>query len=65
MRVSSPPCPHYSLHCVREVKFVAPGHGSVVEDTEGSWWFVYAVWRTGLLNTWPPGRLMMLDKISW
>ena len=47
------------------MKFAAPGHGSVVEDIEGSWWFVYAVWRAGLLNTWPPGRIMMLDKINW
>ena len=50
---------------VREGGFAGPGHGSVVEDREGSWWFVYAVWRAGLLNTWPPGRIMMLDKITW
>ena len=47
------------------MKFVAPGHGSVLEDEAGSWWFVYAVWRAGQLNTWPPGRIMMLDRVTW
>ena len=48
-----------------EVMFQGPGHGSVVEDGSGCWWLVYAVWRTGAVNTWPPGRLMMLDRITW
>ena len=48
-----------------DARFVAPGHGSVVEDTRGTWWFIYAVWRAGLLNTWPPGRIMMMDRITW
>lgn len=45
--------------------FQGPGHGSVVEDGAGCWWLVYVVWRTGQWNTWPPGRLMMLDRITW
>lgn len=48
-----------------QVMFEGPGHGSVVEDGAGDWWLVYAVWRAGLVNTWPPGRLMMLDRITW
>ena len=48
-----------------EVKFEGPGHGSVVEDGLGDWWMVYAAWEGGRVNTWPPGRMMMLDKISW
>jgi len=48
-----------------EVKFEGPGHGSVVEDGVGDWWLVYAVWKANHINMWPPGRLMMLDKISW
>ena len=47
------------------VKFDGPGHGSVVEDDAGDWWFVYAAWRSGRVNLWPPARLMMLDKIKW
>ena len=48
-----------------EVMFEGPGHGSVVEDAAGAWWLVYAVWRAGEVNTWPPGRLMMLDRVTW
>ena len=48
-----------------QVMFEGPGHGSVVEDGAGAWWLVYAVWRAGAVNTWPPGRLMMLDRITW
>ena len=50
-----------------QVMFEGPGHGSVVEDGdgEGCWWLVYAAWRAGAVNTWPPGRLMMLDRITW
>ena len=48
-----------------EVMFQGPGHGSVVEDGAGAWWLVYAAWRAGEVNTWPPGRLMMLDRITW
>ena len=46
-------------------QFEGPGHGSVVEDGLGDWWMVYAAWEGGRVNTWPPGRMMMLDKISW
>ena len=49
----------------REVQFEGPGHGSVLEDTAGDWWMVYAAWKAGKVNTWPPGRLMLVDKISW
>lgn len=45
--------------------FQGPGHGSVVEDDAGQWWLVYAAWKHGHINRWPPGRLMLLDKISW
>ena len=48
-----------------QAMFEGPGHGSVVEDSAGAWWLVYAVWRAGAVNTWPPGRVMMLDRISW
>jgi len=48
-----------------EVQFEGPGHGSVLEDTAGDWWMVYAAWKAGKVNTWPPGRLMLVDKISW
>ena len=47
------------------VRFDGPGHGSVVEDDAGDWWFVYAAWEGGYVNIWPPARLMMLDKIEW
>ena len=47
------------------VRFDGPGHGSVVEDDAGDWWFVYAAWEGGHVNIWPPARLMMLDKIEW
>ena len=37
-------------------QFEGPGHGSVAEDGAGQWWLVYAAWRAGSVNTWPPGR---------
>jgi len=44
--------------------FEGPGHGSVVSDAAGDWWYVYHSWRYGHLNR-EPGRVMLLDKISW
>jgi arabinan endo-1,5-alpha-L-arabinosidase len=39
--------------------WLAPGHNSVIEDTEGIYWLLYHAMRE------PPKRLMLLDRITW
>ena len=44
--------------------FVGPGHCSVV-DVSGDWWMIYHSWIYGKVNVQPPGRVVMMDRISW
>ena len=44
--------------------FVGPGHGSAVSVGE-DWWFVYHSWRWDQVGKYPPGRVLLLDKIVW
>ncbi|ELZ00743.1 family 43 glycosylhydrolase [Natrialba aegyptia] len=50
-------------------RFVAPGHGDVTVDDDGSYWFVYHAYDTQGLETidngWPPARQLFLDRIYW
>ena len=48
-----------------KIQYEGPGHGSVIEDKAGDWWLLYASWKYGHVNDFPPGRVMMLDKITW
>ena len=48
----------------QNVTFVGPGHGSVVQlQTED--WFVYHAWPFKKIGLEHPGRMLMLDKITW
>jgi beta-xylosidase len=42
--------------------WVGPGHGSVVQDAAGNWWFVYHARHAANQSF---GRVVMLDEISW
>jgi GH43 family beta-xylosidase len=42
--------------------WVGPGHGSVVQDAAGNWWFVYHARHADNQSF---GRVVMLDEISW
>ena len=41
-----------------------PGHGSAVQDVGGAWWLVYHAWTYGGVGTNPPGREMLLDRLT-
>ena len=56
MHVSSSLYPYVQTGSDPSGQFSGPGHGAVVEDSAGQWWLVYAAWRRGSVNTWPPGR---------
>ena len=45
--------------------FQGPGHGSVLQTPSGEWVHVYHSWQTGKVNTYPPGRMMLVDRIVW
>ena len=47
------------------VTFVSPGHGSVVKSRKGEDWFIYHSWLYDKINDRNPGRVLMLDKITW
>merc|ERR1719450_268389 len=49
----------------QNTSFEGPGHGSVVADSAGVWWMLYAGWKYGYRNSFPPGRIMLLDRITW
>jgi beta-xylosidase len=42
--------------------WVGPGHGSVVNDAAGNWWFVYHAKHA---DNQALGRVVMLDQILW
>jgi hypothetical protein len=42
--------------------WVGPGHGSVVQDAAGTWWFVYHARHADSVDA---GRVVMLDEITW
>lgn len=52
-----------ALHQGHNCSFVGPGHGSVAE-VDGEWWLLYHAWVNGKINS-SPGRLMLMDKVSW
>ena len=41
------------------------GHGSVIQASDGVYWYFYHSWRYKELNKNPPGRVLLLDKINW
>ena len=45
--------------------FVGPGHGSLVETPNGDTWYAYHTWRYNMINVYPPGRVLNLDKVEW
>lgn len=57
-------------HLGDDERFVAPGHGDVTVDDDGTYWFVYHAYDTeGPENAddygWPPARQLFLDRIYW
>ena len=62
---------HYNTVCIcrynrgENSTYEGPGHGTVVADSSGDWWMIYAAWKYGHINQIPPGRVMLLDKITW
>ena len=47
------------------ITFVSPGHGSVVKSRKGEDWYIYHAWLYDKINDRNPGRVLMLDKITW
>lgn len=45
--------------------FVGPGHGSPVISPTNRWVYVYHTWRYGLVDVYPPGRVMNVDPIKF
>ncbi|MBQ9242031.1 MAG: family 43 glycosylhydrolase [Proteobacteria bacterium] len=45
--------------------FQGPGHGSVIQTRSGEWVHVYHSWISGKVNAYPPGRVMLVDRITW
>jgi xylan 1,4-beta-xylosidase len=43
--------------------WLCPGHGSVVQSPNGRWWMLYGSYNA--VGTISPGRLLLLDPISW
>ena len=41
------------------------GHGSVIQASDGVYWYFYHSWRYKELNKNQPGRVLLLDKINW
>jgi len=44
--------------------FVGPGHGSAVR-VGTDYWFIYHAWKWNKVGDYPPGRVLLLDKIDW
>ncbi|WP_136689509.1 family 43 glycosylhydrolase [Halorhabdus amylolytica] len=48
-------------------RFVGPGHGTAIQDDDGTWWFLYHAYDTedgGFVDgTWR--RTLMIDPITW
>ncbi len=45
--------------------FQGPGHGSVLQTPSGEWVHVYHSWQAGKVDKYPPGRMMLVDRIVW
>ena len=45
--------------------FQGPGHGSVLQTPSGEWIHVYHSWINGKVDKYPPGRVMLVDRITW
>ena len=37
----------------------------MVNTVDDEWWMIYHAWRFGKINTDPPGRQVLVDKILW
>ncbi|WP_087714761.1 family 43 glycosylhydrolase [Natronolimnobius baerhuensis] len=59
-----------STHLGDNERFIAPGHGDVTVDDDGTHWFCYHAYDTegpeiADVYGWPPARQLFLDRIYW
>ena len=47
------------------VIFSLLGHGSTVQASDGTDWYLYHAWRYRQMNQDPPGRVLLLDQLRW
>ena len=46
--------------------FVGAGHGTPLYlASSDEWWYVYHSWKYDMINVYPPGRVLNIDKMEW